>query len=166
MRQLLLFDRSADTAIRRKKLSAPMAWLVESGNIRPWDDGYLRLDMLDYGCGHGFDADELDMDGYDPNHRPWNVPAGSYDVVTCNYVLNVLDTNEAILDTIKAVQRCLSGAGVAYVTVRADDQNLNGYTSRGTYQRPVRLTGCAKIHEEKGKWRMYVIFRDSNVDVV
>jgi|TARA_R110002153_G_scaffold113342_2_gene255663 hypothetical protein len=88
---------------------------------------------LDYGCGRGFDADQLGMDKFDPHYFD-QVMSSGYDVVTCNYVLNVIESeNER-----RAVVLNLIGAtrvgGKIYVSVRNDKKALNGTTSKGTWQ--------------------------------
>mgnify|MGYP003644327994 FL=1 len=88
---------------------------------------------MDYGCGRGFDADQLGMDKFDPHYFD-QVMSSGYDVVTCNYVLNVIESeNER-----RAVVLNLIGAtrvgGKIYVSVRNDKKALNGTTSKGTWQ--------------------------------
>jgi 2-polyprenyl-3-methyl-5-hydroxy-6-metoxy-1,4-benzoquinol methylase len=51
--------------------------------------------ILDYGCGFGFDTEDLkqkgfDIIGYDNYYRP-SFPEGKFDTIICNYVLNVLE---------------------------------------------------------------------------
>jgi 2-polyprenyl-3-methyl-5-hydroxy-6-metoxy-1,4-benzoquinol methylase len=96
--------------------------------------------MLDYGCGRGIDADTYGLDKFDPHYyndtNAWKV--GKYDVITCNYVLNVIDSQaerDAVLANIKIL---LKKGGIAYITVRRDIKS-EGYTSRGTYQENIQL---------------------------
>lgn len=98
--------------------------------------GLLHGDMLDYGCGRGFDAEYYGMDGYDPYYAP-EFPQKSYDVITCNFVLNVVNRRgrEKI---IALVALLLKEEGVAYFTVRRDIKT-EGCTSRGTEQWDVVL---------------------------
>ena len=75
------------TAIRQTTLSAPTRYLLQHG--------MLKGRILDFGCGFGFDADELkrqgyDIAGYDYYYRP-KYPEGKFDTILCNYVLNVLE---------------------------------------------------------------------------
>jgi hypothetical protein len=61
-----------------------------------------------------------------------------YDVITCNYVLNVVPDpleRQRILDNIRIL---LMKGGVAYITVRRDVKTT-GYTKKGTYQENVEL---------------------------
>lgn len=143
-------NASGRTAIARKKLSAPMQYLHEQGK--------LTGRCLDYGCGRGFDADTLGMDGYDPNHRPSLLPflkaaSGYYQTVTCNYVLNVIEDETERTKALDIIRGLLADDGVAYVTVRADVKELKGRTSTGTWQGDIRLPLPVE-HETKG-YRMY-----------
>lgn len=54
--------RPGATAMKRTALSTP-ARLVQQA-------GLLKGDVLDYGCGHGYDADTLGLWSWDPIHRP------------------------------------------------------------------------------------------------
>ncbi len=72
------------TAIKRTRPSAPMAKLAEKD--------LLQGRALDYGCGRGFDAEHFGMEKYDPHFAPER-PTGRFDVITCNFVLNVITSN-------------------------------------------------------------------------
>ena len=122
-------DKSHLTAITRKKLSKPMQWLLDQGLINTEDHG------LDYGCGKGFDANFMGFDGWDPNHRDDTRGLSTeYDVITCNYVLNVIEDDEERKNVEARIIDKLARGGVAYVSVRNDTNALNGCTSRGTWQ--------------------------------
>jgi len=138
-------NKSHLTAISRKKLSAPMDMLY-------WElDGG---DLLDYGCGKGFDADHYGMDKYDPYYFP-EKPDKKYDVITCNYVLCVLEEEEeqAVIDDVMSM---LKPGGRAFFTVRRDKRNLNGWTSKMTYQRYVELD-MEVWHEENNRYCIYTV---------
>jgi len=69
-------NKSYLTAIKRKKLSAPMAWLKQKG--------LLKKGFLDYGCGRGSDADLIAdpscmVSKYDPHYFPVK-PKGKFDL--------------------------------------------------------------------------------------
>ena len=117
------------TAITRKKPSVPMRHLAKLGVL---DKGR----KLDYGCGKGFDADHFGMEKYDPHFSPIK-PKGLFDVITCNYVLNVVLENK-VLDILIDIGNLLNSGGKAYLTVRRDIKQ-EGYTKKGTYQRNVIL---------------------------
>lgn len=119
------------TAIKRKKLSVPMRKLLA--------DGRIIGRCLDYGCGHGYDADTLGMEAYDPHFCPIDLLGKEYDTITCNYVLNVLPDpydRKMVLENIRGL---LAENGKAYISVRNDLKNLKGYTKIGTWQGEVVL---------------------------
>lgn len=136
---------SHKTAITRRSLSAPTKYLM-SQNL-------LKGTLLDFGCGKGYDCDHLKCEGYDPHYRPNKLLKNEYDTIFCNYVLNTLeeDMHPQVIQKIKSL---LSSEGVAYISVRNDLANLNGFTKKGTYQTPVDLdlpliykTSSYKIYE-------------------
>ena len=131
------------TAITRKTLSAPMRYLSESGKIKGR--------ALDYGCGKGYDADHLDMDGWDPHYRIRR-PLGQYDTVTCNYVLNVVSNDMAVV-IMADIEQYLAPGGVAYITIRRDIKK-EGWTKKGTYQ-VNRVLDLPVETEKKGAFIMY-----------
>ena len=131
-------DKSYLTAIGRKGPSRPMRWL--SGH------NLLAGRCLDYGCGRGFDADFMKMDKYDPYYFPAGL-GGKYDTITCLYVLNVLSPKKAA-DVLGKIGKLLRKGGHAYVAVRRGI-GKEGCTSKGTYQRTVRLRGRV-LFEDRG----------------
>lgn len=119
------------TAIGRTEYSAPCRYLIRHDFIDLINDR-----VLDFGCGRGFDAINGMMEKYDPHFFP-KMPEGKFDVVMCNYVINVLPKScEATV--LKQIFDKLKKGGNAYITVR---RNLKkeGYTATGTYQRIVYL---------------------------
>jgi hypothetical protein len=118
-------NKSHKTALHRKQPSAPARKLVEKKLITGR--------TLDYGCGHGTDADTYGWEKYDPYFFP-DRPQGLFDTVLNTFVLNVIpdiSQREAVLSDIAAY---LAHNGSAYITVRADKEALNGWTSIGTWQ--------------------------------
>ena len=124
-------NNSARTAIRRKRPSQPTMLLAERGDLIGC--------CLDYGCGHGKDADEFLLDKFDPHHHPIRPANNVYDTVVCNYVLNVLPSRYEILSTLWRIRQCLNRTGVAYITVRTDKRSLRGWTKHNTWQGFVKL---------------------------
>lgn len=118
------------TAITRNGLSRPMKQLVKSTS--------LQGRLLDYGCGKGFDARKLGIERYDPFYYP-KKPKGRFDTITCIYVLNTIPEEKERLAVLDHVFRLLRKGGAAYFAVRRDIENLNGWTSRGTWQGFVKL---------------------------
>jgi len=124
-------NNSGKTAISRTEISGPMRWLLKNGLVNRGDR------VLDCGCGHGKDADDLGFDGWDPNHRNGTahlVGNGDYPVVTSIYVLNTIPDEKERIEAEDAVIRSLAPYGVAYLAVRNDRKYLNGWTSKGTWQ--------------------------------
>lgn len=118
------------TAITRTKLSTPAKYLN--------DNKLLNGLCLDFGCGKGFDCDELGIDGYDPYYRNVSVPFDYYKTIMCNFVLNVLQEREWDI-VLSSIRKCLCPGGIAYISVRNDKRALKGFTTRGTYQTFVEL---------------------------
>ena len=120
---------SYKTAMTRKVLSVPSRWIKEQG--------LLRGEVLDYGCGRGTDANILGCDRYDPHYFP-SYPYGLYDTILCIYVLNTMPAKERER-VIKDVTNLLTVGGRAFFAVRRDLQR-EGRTSKGTFQETVRLS--------------------------
>lgn len=103
------------TAIKRTALSVPTRFLQQNE--------LLKGRILDFGCGYGFDTDELknqgyDIVGYDYYYRP-DFPEGKFDTIICNYVLNVLEPY-AQAEVLMTVSNLLKPNGTAYFAVRRD----------------------------------------------
>lgn len=137
-------DLSYKTAITRTKISAPTRLLFTQGKFNK------DFDVLDYGCGKGFDADTLGFDKYDPHYFN-TFPTKQYDIIVCNYVLNVVP-KELELGIIREIKALLKPMGTAYITVRRDIKK-EGITKTGTFQRNVHLPFV--IHEENNNYCMY-----------
>jgi len=123
-------DHAWRSATKRTKLSRPAARLRAGG--------YLRGRVLDYGCGHGDDANTLDCDRFDPHYAP-DFPSGPYDVIMCTYVLNVIECPQARRNVLRELVALLDADGTAYVTVRTDRANLRGLTKTGSWQGLIML---------------------------
>lgn len=104
------------TAKAREKLSFPVNWLRRNG--------YLKGNILDYGCGFGTDADILmkngvsQVDKYDKYYFP-DLPEKKYDTIICSYVLNVLERPEQT-QVLMEISELLKQNGKAYFAVRRD----------------------------------------------
>ena len=138
------------TAIKRTSLSKPIRELIERNLIPD------NASVLDFGCGRGFDADTLGFDKYDPYFFK-RLPDRHYEIIVCNYVLNVIDEQEAdkVLNSIKEL---LLPSGVAYITVRRDVKR-DGVTKTGTYQRNVLLP--LPIVKQSGGFCIYKLTKES-----
>lgn len=103
------------TAIKRTDISVPTRYLLKHD--------LLKGRILDYGCGFGFDTDELkrqgyDITGYDYYYRP-DYPGEKFDTIICNYVLNVLEPY-AQAEVMMNVTNLLHPKGSAFFAVRRD----------------------------------------------
>lgn len=144
------------TAIRRARgtgMSTPVKFLLESKRLMHSNGCGLMLDVLDFGCGRGMDADLAGFEKYDP-HFFSEMPEGQFDVVVCNYVLNVLPIEKQDELVAKILSKVKAG-GKAYITVRRDVKK-EGFTSKGTYQRNVTLN-YPVLSEKKGQYCIYEI---------
>lgn len=144
------------TAIKRNKLSAPVQWLL--------DNGYVKGNVLDYGCGRGEDTRRLGCEGYDPHYAPW-LPQGPFDTIVCIYVFNVIcDDNERRM-VLHSVASHLKSDGCAYLAVRIDRKACKGFTSTGSWQGLITLD-LPIVHKGSG----YVIYKmtayDSDCDMI
>jgi len=129
------------TAIGRNKISKPTRFLLSQC-------GWLNLihhRILDFGCGRGTDADQLGFEKYDPHFFPTK-PTGQFDVVLCHFVLNVLPKKHE-KKLLKEIHSYLKPGGEAYITVRRNVKR-QGFTSKGTYQRNVVLTGLSSVYKD------------------
>lgn len=126
------------TAIKRTALSAPARYLLQHH--------LLQGRILDFGCGFGYDTDELrrmgyDITGYDSYYRT-ELPEGKFDTILCIYVLNVLEPY-AQAEALMQVTHLLSPDGKVYFAVRRDLKEegfrLHAIYRQYTYQCHVRL---------------------------
>ena len=138
--------KRGNTAISRQKMSRPMKKMFESGK-------FDNKRVLDYGCGKGFDVEYLklqgiDIKGYEPfaSDKYLQMPEGKFDIITNNYVLNVIENVE---ERKALVEKMKSMANLVVITVRADKKSIkstwtpmnDGYlTPKNTFQ---------KIYDEK-----------------
>lgn len=135
------------TAIKRSAVSFPTRFLL--GN------GYLHGHILDFGCGHGFDAGYLkelglDVYAYDKYYAP-DYPNEKFDVIICHYVLNVLEPEEQT-EVLLQVSELLKPGGTAYFTVRRDIAEdgfrFNPIYKVYTYQCNVKLPYTSLLKNE------------------
>lgn len=101
--------------------------------------GFLKGDVLDFGCGH----DDYGFARYDAFSRPDAlVLLRSWDVIVCNYVLNVQPADHLVLQICALINRMLRPEGVALFAIRKDVK----HTTRGS--RSVQLARTAEQWEE------------------
>jgi len=102
------------------------------------DKGLVLGRVLDFGCGLGFDADQLGWDGYDPYYRPREL-TGLYDTVIVNHVANIL-TRRSRSELLERVNSLLNPGGVAYISVARNIPAAGKHGSRRRIQNYVLLT--------------------------
>ena len=138
------------TATKRNAPSAPAKWIYDNIGFE-----LDPSDTLDYGCGRGKDVEYFGIRGWDPNGE--HEPLKSYDdftTILCSYVLNVIPDEDERKQVISNIKKHLTWDGIAYLTVRNDKKNLNGWTKTGTYQTFVDLP-LPIVHKTSG----YIIYR-------
>jgi len=145
---------SYKTAIGRTQTSAPARLLISRGLVLPFSPK-----VLDYGCGRGLDAAVYGWDRYDPHYYPDARVFSDYQTILCSYVLNTLRKREEG-KILARIQSLLAPDGVAYITVRRNLKK-DGFTSKGTYQRTVRLN--LPIVEENSDYCIYRMDRLSQI---
>lgn len=104
----------------------------------------LNNTILDYGCGRGFDFNYLknkgfNIVGFDKYIEPYtsiSVLEESYDVIYCNYVLNVIPYESERIAVLKQLDKMLKEEGKLFITVRSKN--------RGGKQKPY-LDGVVTI---------------------
>lgn len=131
------------TALKRRTLSVPMRELLVKE--------LLKGNILDFGCGVGDDVNFLNQKGlnivgydkFNPMFNDGSLLKGKYDVVVCNYVLNVIPDLE---EHRQVVEQLRSLSDLIYISVRSDSkaikksweyniENRCWKTSTGSYQR-------------------------------
>jgi ubiquinone/menaquinone biosynthesis C-methylase UbiE len=141
------------TAISRKTASAPTKWLGKERR--------LLGKVLDWGCGKGKDVEwlreaSIPAEGYDPHWRKYNdFYEGEFDIIICNFVLNVIENPLERDATLKEMLVYLRQNGRAYVSVRADKEMLNGVTKIGTWQGYIKLEAPWKLLHKTGSYELY-----------
>lgn len=112
------------TAINRKNISLPLKKLLSLNKLDKLDN------ILDYGCGHGFDLNYLKNEsfkvtGYDKYIKTYSNESYKndfYDKILCFYVLNTIpEINERIL-VIKTLLSILKPNGSIFIAVRSIDE--------------------------------------------
>ena len=119
------------TAKERDFPSFPTKWLL--------NNGYIKGNVLDFGCGFGKDVDFLKskgyvIQGYDKYYNPFYPDNQQFDTILCNYVLNVLQTEEQT-EVLMACSELLKPGGKIYFSVRRD-VIYEGYRMHKLHKRP------------------------------
>lgn len=119
----------------------------------------LKLPVLDYGSGKGFDAMYYQTAMYDPNHFPFK-PRGKFRTITCNFVLNVVRKSQE-KRILKDIQDLLANNGSAYISVRRDIKGQH-IRKNGTYQRRCELPYLC-LMEENSDFAIYHMRKDCKI---
>lgn len=128
---------SAKTAIGRKHMSAPVAYLATKGEFKGrcinWGSGRAWIDTWTISAASGQDCDE-----YDPYYAP-DRPEGIYDTIYCGYVANTLPPTFRAGLYMDMLQ-FMSSDSTAIIVVRSDNIDGEPYedgvvTSRATFQK-------------------------------
>ncbi len=125
-----VFFKELGGAPDRKALSKTATVLLEQNLVRGR--------VLDYGCGHGHDADEEAWEAYDPYYRPTK-PNGVYDTIIVNHVANIL-TKQSRADLFSQVNALLTEGGTAYISVARNIPQSGKHGPRRRLQNYVILT--------------------------
>lgn len=167
--------KRGNTAISRKTHSIPYRVLLEKG--------YLNKDkrILDFGCGKGFDVETLKEQGYnikgfDKFQDKYNDSSiieycNSFDLVTCNYVFNVIED----IEERKELLTMLKDLGwVVIISVRADIKSVkntwkkhnDGYiTPKGTFQKFYTMEDVERDFNNNMFWNFEVI-RSTSSEII
>jgi len=139
------------TARARNKPSAPAKWIYDNIGFDLSDS-----DTLDYGCGRGKDVEYFGIAGWDicGDRSSPLTRHDDFTTILCSYVLNVIPSEKERMQVISHIKNHLTWDGTAYLTVRNDKKNLNGWTKSGTYQTFVDLP-LPVVHKTSG----YIIYR-------
>lgn len=128
-----MLANSQKTAIVRTKASTPCRWLCKQGR--------LTYNVLDWGCGRGADAAWLKTMGYNcKQYDPFYFPDldcleyASFPTILCTYVLNTIPDYFARAQIVDDMLPYLTFGGNIYISIRADVDNLNGWTTNGSWQ--------------------------------
>jgi len=121
---------SALTAKIRTSLSYPAKLL--------YTKGFLKGEVLDFGCGYGTDVELLstkgiNITGYDKHYFP-DYPKAKYDTIICLYVLNVLMQEEQA-SVLMEISQLLKPNGKAFIVVRRDIR-YEGFRTHKIHQKP------------------------------
>ena len=118
----------------------------------------LSNDVLDYGCGYGFDAGYYNWDKFDPYYFD-NYPTKKFQNIVCINVLNVV-SKKIRLEIITNIQELLNDTGVAYLCVPRNIPVKGKYS--GFERRPQNyvVLSLPSIHADKSI-EIYALHKNS-----
>lgn len=167
--------KRGNTAIARKSHSKPYQYLLRNYWIT------TNKSILDYGCGKGYDVETLkkrgyNIEGYDKFHDKYNnidIVANNgkcFDMVTCNYVFNVIEDIQERRDLLETLKGICDGSLI--ITLRADKKSVkdtwkkynDGYiTSKGTFQKFYTIYEVISFfNRDNENWNLQVLSNNSN----
>lgn len=133
---------SAATSINATRL--PRAYKTAMGMADMRADIHT---MLDFGCGryighlracaasHG-----IAWAGYDPFNYPTDIIGRAFDMVVCSNVLNVIDSDDVILDILHKIASHMRRDSVAVIAVyEGDKSGVGRETMQDCYQRNAKM---------------------------
>lgn len=109
------------TALKRKSISKPFKYIINNNLISN------NHKILDYGCGYGYDVQELiqlnyNITGFDKYIEPFNdkniLNNSKFDIIVSNYMFNVIPSLEERRATLKNMLTLLNENGQIIITVR------------------------------------------------
>lgn len=118
----------------------------------------LSDDVLDYGCGYGFDADYYKWDKYDPCYFD-NYPSKKFSNVVCINVLNVV-SSKIRSEIITNIQSLLKDDGVAYLCVPRNVPVGGKYSNFERRPQNYVILSLTSVHCDK-KVEIYKLSKDS-----
>tara|TARA_B100001093_G_C26854035_1_gene1026552 strand:- start:4068 stop:4550 length:483 start_codon:yes stop_codon:yes gene_type:complete len=119
----------------------------------------LKGDILDFGCGYGFDADYCKWNKYDPYYFD-NFPKKKFDTIVCINVLNVVSSKirKEIINNIKDL---LKDDGCAYLIAPRNVPIKGKYS--GFQRRPQNYVVLSlKSIFKDSSFEIYLLDKESN----
>lgn len=127
-----LTKQNAHRAAPRRTRLSPLMELILAWGLLSKDETFL-----DYGCGHGYDWQYLKRKGYKASgYDPYYFPSapGAADVVTLNYVLNVIEDPDERIETLASAWALTKKRMVVTVLVGDEATVTQWNTSRKAFQ--------------------------------
>ena len=118
----------------------------------------LSDDVLDFGCGYGFDADFYKWSKYDPCYFD-NFPTKKFKNIVCINVLNVVSSRirEEIINNIKEL---LEDNGIAYLCVPRNIPIKGKYSNFERRPQNYVILSLKSLYKDK-KIEIYELKKDS-----
>lgn len=161
-------NTSANTSINKSKLPTAYKTYVPHGIV------------LDYGCGkyidhikqYCFDKGCIGYLPYDKYNQPDDINKAvlafgrihGADVIYCCNVLNVIDSDDAILDVLNDINTCMHLYSTAYIQIyEGDKSGIGKVTKADCYQRNEPTSEYIKFITQVFPTSMYSITKTGNI---